>query len=170
MKHVFLIGYMGSGKTTLGRRLAEALEMQFFDLDRVIEQAEGQTTADIIRNAGEDDFRKREQTVLYQLLEILPCIIACGGGTPCFFDNLEQMKKRGTVVYLRVSPALLANRLRDEMAARPMLDGVQADSLTDYITGHLAEREPFYRQAHITWDAENGTVEELKLLLENQSR
>jgi len=161
---------MGSGKSTLGRRLAEAMEMQFFDLDRVIEKVEHRSIADIIRNAGEDAFRQRERDMLLQLFDTLPCIVACGGGTPCFFDNMEQMKRRGTVVYLRLSPALLANRLRDEMAARPMLDGVQAGSLIDYITGHLAEREPFYKQAHITWDAESGTVEELKLQLENQSR
>lgn len=167
---MFLIGYMGSGKSTLGRRLAEMLEMQFFDLDRVVEKMEDQTIADIIRSAGEDDFRKREQAVLHRLLDVLPCVVAAGGGTPCFFDNMEKMKDRGTVVYLRLSPALLAGRLRDEMAARPLLDGVDSDGLQAFISKHLAEREHFYNQAHIIWDAQKGNADELKLLIARQSR
>lgn len=161
---------MGSGKSTLGRSLAEALEMPFFDLDLEIEKLEHRSIADIIRNAGEDEFRHRERIVLLQLFDTLPCVIACGGGTPCFFDNMEQMKRRGTVVYLFLSPTLLAHRLRNEMAMRPLLHGVQATSLNEHITHHLTEREPFYKQAHITWDAQNGNVQKLKLKLENQSR
>lgn len=161
---------MGSGKSTLGRKLSDMLEMQFFDLDRVIEKMEDQTIADIIRSAGEDDFRKREQAVLHQLLNILPSVVATGGGTPCFSDNMEKMKKKGTVVYLRLSPALLAGRLSDEMAARPLLDGVGSDGLQAFISKHLLEREPFYNRAHIIWDAEKGNLEELKLLIQDHSR
>lgn len=170
MRHVFLIGYMGSGKTTVGRRLEDEIWLPFRDLDRIIEKVEGRSIADIIRTDGEGRFREIERDMLDELLQMLPGVVACGGGTPCFFDNMEKMKRAGTVVHLRLSPALLADRLRDEMAARPLLDGVGTGSLEAYITGHLAERETFYRQAHIIWDADKGDLEELKLSLAHHSR
>jgi len=167
MRHVFLIGYMGSGKTTLGRMLAQEIAMPFLDLDHILEKETHRSIADIIRTDGELVFREREREVLHRVLSAEPGVVACGGGTPCFSDNMDRMRKAGIVVYLKLPPALLANRLRDEMAARPLLDGASSTSLEDFIRGHLAERETFYREAHIIWDPEKGDIRELKHLIKS---
>lgn len=165
MSHVFLIGYMGSGKSTLGRSLADALGLPFHDLDSLIEQEATRSVAEVIRQQGEDDFRELERRVLHELLAMPAAVVACGGGTPCFFDNLEQMKQAGTVVYLRLTPQQLAARLKDGQASRPLLDGIASDDIEEHISKHLIMRQHFYEQAHLIWDAESADLPDLVRLL-----
>lgn len=142
-----------------------------YDLDGLIEVRAGKNVADVIRQEGESYFRKLERKVLHGIFDLGDrIVVACGGGTPCFFDNLEHMLQRGTVVYLRMDPALLAERLRDGTEQRPLLHGVDTDGLEAHIVRHLAEREPYYRQAHIIWEASDGNMDNLAAEILRQSR
>jgi shikimate kinase len=161
VSHVFLIGYMGSGKSTLGRSLADALGLPFHDLDSLIEQQATKSVAEVIRQEGEQHFRAVERGILQELLGLPSAVVACGGGTPCFFDNLERMKEAGTIVYLRLTPQQLTRRLNNGVASRPLLDGIAPDALEEHIARHLSARQHFYKQAHVMWDAERSDLSEL---------
>ncbi|MBQ2540256.1 MAG: shikimate kinase [Paludibacteraceae bacterium] len=150
---VYLIGYMGAGKTTAGRLLADKLGWHFVDLDDAFYQIHGYTTADYIRTFGIDDFRKKEKYVVEDLAE-LPyehVIYATGGGYPCWEDNMDCLLELGTSIYLRWSPEHLAKRLSlTDLSERPVLQGQSEDELLRFISRQLAERDPIYRRAHHT--------------------
>ena len=152
---IFLIGFMGSGKTTAGKMLEEKLECGFADLDSLIEEREGMAITEIFALKGEEYFRKAETSVLESLLDRTNLIVACGGGTACFHDNMRKMKAAGITVYLRLSPEVLAGRLTAGNITRPLVAGKKGDELMSHIRKLLAGREGWYRQAGIVYPAEN---------------
>ena len=147
--NVYLIGYMGSGKSTAGRKLAVRLNRSFVDLDSALEQHAGMPISAWFTSKGEDDFRKAETQLLTEFSAQKDLVIATGGGTPCFANNLELMKKTGVVVYLDMDVDQLVSRLKSGQAQRPLIAGKSPEELTAFITGHLEARKPYYEQAHV---------------------
>jgi len=119
--HIYLVGFMGSGKSHWGKRLAEHLGRPFFDLDEVIEAGEGLTVSTLFSSIGENGFRELERRYLHQMEHQPPSIVATGGGTPCFFDNMAWMNAQGTTVYLKISMPILHQRLVAGKGKRPLL-------------------------------------------------
>ena len=148
MRRIILVGYMGSGKTTIGKALSKETGMMFYDLDWYIESRMHKTVSQIFAERGEEAFRKMEYNMLHEVAEFEDVIISCGGGTPCFFDNMDYLSQQGDVVYLKASPDTLYKHLLMAKVERPLLKDKTQDELTDYITTHLAEREPYYQKAH----------------------
>lgn len=148
---IYLIGYMGAGKTTAGRLLAEKLGWHFVDLDDAFYQIHGYTTGDYIRQFGIEDFRKKEKYVVEDLAE-LPyehVIYATGGGYPCWEDNMDCLLELGTSIYLRWPAEHLAKRLSlTDLSTRPVLEGQTEEELLDFIQTQLAERDPIYSRAN----------------------
>lgn len=140
---------MGSGKSYWGQRLAKRLILPFVDLDKKIEDAEGKNIADIFAEQGEAEFRKLEQKYLRESDFHAPHILATGGGTPCFFDNMDWMQANGITVYLKTPIAVLAARLKAEMSSRPLLASVHETDLSEHIRQLLELREPVYSKAQI---------------------
>lgn len=146
---IFLVGFMGSGKTTLGKRLAAKLNWNFIDLDKLIEQHTGLKIPDYFKTHGETLFREMERVVLQTGNYPENTIIATGGGAPCYFDNMDWMKTQGIVVYISLSPADLAVRLERSEEERPVLQGHKGEALVSFIAGKLSEREPHYLRADL---------------------
>jgi shikimate kinase len=169
---IFLIGFMGSGKTHWGRLLSKKLGLAFYDLDSVIVDQEKRTVADIFSERGEEHFRYLEQEKLERIVkEQEGFILSCGGGTPCFFNNIEFMKKNGKVIWLNTSIEVLKQRLARDKKSRPLLRGVgdADDDLSRYILKKLSERRMYYQQADVTVNEESVTLDELvKLLFQNE--
>src|SRR5579862_6449165 len=138
---IFLIGFMGSGKTHWGRLLAEKLNLSFFDLDSVIAKTEEKTISQIFVEKGEEFFRYKEKEVLEEIVnDHDKFILSCGGGTPCFFNNIEFMKDNGTVIWLNTSIDVLKERLLKERATRPLIKAIGEAELKHYIIRKLGER------------------------------
>jgi len=152
---IFLIGFMGSGKTYWGNKWAQASGYGFFDIDAMVELNKGKTIARIFAEDGEEHFRDLETIELRNLLNKNNFIAATGGGTPCFNDNISWMKENGTSVYLRSSPVNILKRLVTEKEKRPLIKNLQDEELLFYITEKLKEREPFYNQAKIILDVDD---------------
>lgn len=153
---------MGAGKTTLGKQLAKKLNAAFADTDhQVCINHQLSTVAELIHKHGIDFFRTQEQVALQQVSKE-NTVVATGGGTPCFFDNLEWMKKSGTVVYIALDQKTLLHRLRQtNLNLRPLLAGKTDDELAQYIAQTLSDRNPYYEQAHITFHPLKDTLDEL---------
>lgn len=151
---IFLIGYMASGKTTFGRALAKRLRREFIDLDFYIEQRFHTTISNIFATKSEEGFRKIESNMLKEVGEFSDVIIACGGGTPCFFDNMDYMLSHGTVVWLEASKERIAQRLEINNAKRPMAKGRTSEEIRLLIDTGLQQRTPFYSRAHIRFNSE----------------
>lgn len=147
MKPVFLIGYMGCGKSTLGRALAAQTGLEFIDLDHYIEQRFHCTVSELFASRGEEGFRRAEKAMLQEVCSFEDTIIACGGGTPCFFDNMEAMNAAGLTVWLTTPLERLLERLTRNRAKRPILADKTDSELREFITDALRKREPFYSQA-----------------------
>ena len=162
---VILVGYMGSGKTGVGRCLSGLLGIPFRDLDEEISKAENREISEIFESAGEIYFRKRESESLIDLLKSEgDYVLAVGGGTPCYGKNLEYMKRAEEVrlVYLKTSLEILKNRLFKERASRPLISHLESpDVLEDFIRKHLFERTHYYRQADITVETDSKEIEEV---------
>lgn len=152
MIRIILIGYMGAGKTTLGKALAQELKLQFYDLDWYIEERFHKTVAQIFAERGEDGFREIEQNMLHEAAEFENVVLACGGGTPCFFDNMDYMNRQAKTVYLKATPDILIRHLRMGKTERPLLKGKNDEELLQYITSSLQTRTPYYSRAHYTFD------------------
>ena len=152
MRRIILIGYMGSGKTTVGKALSKETGMMFYDLDWYIESRMRKSVSQIFAEKGEEGFRKIEYNMLHEVAEFEDVIISCGGGTPCFFDNMDYLNQQGDVVYLKASPETLYKHLLMAKIERPLLKDKSADELIAYITEHLKQREPFYEKARHTLD------------------
>ncbi|SEK57189.1 shikimate kinase [Parapedobacter koreensis] len=147
-KAVFLIGFMGSGKTTWGRKLANKTGRAFIDLDETIVNELGTSIADYFAAHGEASFRELESRILKSLPLDQPTIIATGGGAPCYFDNMTWMNEVGLTIYLYLPPKALWDRLmQTDIASRPALNGLSGEELLTYIQSKLAERESYYLQA-----------------------
>ncbi len=149
---VYLVGYMGAGKTTAGRLLAEKLGWYFVDLDEAFREIHGLSTADYIRAHGLEDFRKKEKYVVEDIADQAPyekVIYATGGGYPCWEDNMDCLRELGTSIYIRWSPEHLAKRLSlTDLSERPVLQGRTEEELLSFIAPQLEAREPFYSRAH----------------------
>lgn len=173
MRRIILIGYMGAGKTTVGKALSKKLNIPFYDLDWYIESRMRKTVAQLFSERGEEGFRKIEHNMLHEVAEFENVILSCGGGTPCFFDNIDYMNQQGDVVYLKASPEVLYKHLLMGKAERPLLKGKSPEQLIDYIREQLAYREQFYSKARHTLDVSlmdnyekiKITIEKLKELL-----
>lgn len=152
MKRIIIIGYMGSGKTTVGHALSQELGLPFYDLDWYIETRMHRTVKQIFDEKGEEGFRKIEHNLLHEVAEFEDVIISCGGGTPCFFDNMEYMNRQGDTLYLKASPDVLFGHLRMGKSVRPLLLGKTPEQVKDFIGKQLKQREPFYSQARHTLD------------------
>jgi len=170
---IILIGYMGAGKTTVGKALSKELGMPFYDLDWYIESRRRKTIPQIFAELGEEGFRNIERNMLHEVAEFEDVIISCGGGTPCFFDNMDYMNQQGQVVYLRCEPDVLEKHLRMGKVERPLIKGKNAEELTAFIREQLDYREQFYNKARYTLDVSlmdnydkiKITIEKLKELL-----
>lgn len=173
MKRIILIGYMGSGKTTVGRALAKAVGLPFYDLDWYIESRMRKKVSAIFAERGEAGFREIERNMLHEVAEFEDVIISCGGGTPCFFDNMDYLNQQGQVVWLHCEPEVLQKHLLMGKGDRPLLKGKTPDELIDYIREQLAYREQFYAKARYkldvslmdNYDKISITVEKLQELL-----
>ncbi len=152
MRRIVLVGYMGSGKTTVGKALSKETGMMFYDLDWYIENRMHTTVSKLFTERGEEAFRKIEYNMLHEVAEFEDVIISCGGGTPCFFDNMDYLNQQGDVVYLKASPETLYKHLLMAKVERPLLKGKSPEELIAYITEHLKERAPFYEKARYTLD------------------
>ena len=152
MHRIILIGYMGAGKTTIGRALSKELGLPFYDLDWYIESRRRKTVAQLFSELGEEGFRKIEHNMLHEVAEFEDVIISCGGGTPCFFDNMDYMNGQGQVVYLRCEPEVLFKHLLMGKTERPLLKGKSPDELITFIRQQLQQREPHYTKARYTLD------------------
>ena len=157
---IFLIGFMGSGKTYWGRLLSEKLNMPFFDLDEEIINAENKSITEIFAREGEEYFRLKEKDVLHSIAENnITFIMSCGGGTPCYFNNIEYMHKVGTTVWLNTSIDTLYSRLLKEKEQRPLIKNLSDDDLKLFIKKKFSDRKIYYEQADMTVEDENITVE-----------
>lgn len=153
MTPIFLIGYMGCGKTTLGRALARATGRLFYDLDFYIEQRFRSTVSRLFEERGEDSFRRLERAMLREVGEFDDAIISCGGGTPCFFDNMDYMLGRGRVVWLQSDPTRLCERLAVSRNRRPLLSTLSDSELLGFIERGLETRRPYYERATFVFDS-----------------
>lgn len=151
-RRVILIGYMGSGKTTVGHALAQATGLPFYDLDWYIETRMHSTVKKIFDDKGEEGFRRIEHNMLHEVAEFEDVIISCGGGTPCFFDNIDYINAQGDSVYLRCSPDVLYQHLKMGKTVRPLLLGKTPGEVREFIGQQLAVREPYYAKARHTID------------------
>lgn len=146
---LFIIGYMASGKTTFGKALARRTGMEHIDLDFYIEQRFHSTVKDIFATKGEAEFRRIEGAMLREVGEMSDIVISCGGGTPCFGDNMEYMNSRGTTVCLQASDDVIADRIIDAGNKRPLMAGKTRDEILDTIRQHMKVRALFYDKAKI---------------------
>ena len=151
----FLIGFMGSGKNYWGKKWADASGYDFFDIDKIVEEQQGKTISEIFAKQGEDHFRNLETIVLRNFRNKNNAIVATGGGTPCFNDNITWMNKNGTCIYLHSSPDNILKRLVSEKEKRPLIKNLKDDELLFYITEKIKERELFYNQAKIILDVDD---------------
>ncbi|MBR3455201.1 MAG: shikimate kinase [Bacteroidaceae bacterium] len=150
MRRIILIGYMGAGKTTIGRILGRNTGLEFFDLDWYVEDRYRTTIPKLFEEKGEDAFRQLEQRMLHEVGEFEDVVISTGGGTPCFFDNMAFMNRQADTVYLKAEPEVLQKHLMMGKSKRPLIQGKSPDELIAFIRESLAVREPFYAQAKYT--------------------
>jgi len=167
---IFLIGFMGSGKSTAGRKLASQLNWSFIDLDEKIQKMEGMKIPDIFSAKGEPYFRKLEALALQELHHETNTVISTGGGTPCFGGNMDFMLSSGLTIYIRMTPVSLKKRLEGSAEGRPLLKEVDSNDLQEYITSKLAEREKWYSRAEIIFDGVNNDILDLLSLIKKQIR
>jgi shikimate kinase len=152
MIRVILIGYMGAGKTTVGKELAKSLGISFYDLDWYIESRMRKSVKQIFDEGGEEKFRRIEYNMLHEVAEFENVIISCGGGTPCFFDNMEYLNRQGETIYLQAEPNVLMQHLKMGKGVRPLLLDKTENEKEEYITDQLKEREQYYLKAKHVMD------------------
>ena len=155
MKPVFLIGYMGCGKTTLGEVLARQMGKPFIDLDDYIEQQQGASIKEIFANCGEDRFRQMETSALREVAEMDGVIVSCGGGTPCYSGNMEIMNEVGVTVWLTTSPERMTARLLlpEQKSKRPKVKDLADVDVFPLVKRELAQRTPYYSMARLQFDS-----------------
>jgi shikimate kinase len=163
---IVLIGYMGSGKTTTGTELAKLANRDFIDLDVYIEQKYGQTINDIFQSKGENYFREIEKVGLNEVMQLENVVISLGGGTPCFYDNMDTIKANSFSIYLKAEDRLIVNRLQNAKSSRPLVKDYTTEQLFDYVKEMLWIREPYYNQANLLVDAKGIKARDLLKVLE----
>ena len=168
MKRIFLIGYMGAGKTTLGRPLSRAMNLEFIDLDNFIEARYHKTVKDIFAEVGEEGFRKIEHNSLKEVADYENVVIALGGGTPCFMGNMDIVNRAGVSVYLKPTEEVLLRRLIQGKNKRPLLANKSDEEILAFIREQLAWREPYYLRANIVF--ESSHLEKRKDIFSNAEK
>ena len=156
MMQIYLVGFMGSGKSFTGKRLASLLNRNFIDLDTFIEEWQGLTIRGIFEQFGEPHFREIERQALQQMMGQPISVIATGGGTPCFHDNMEWMNDHGLTIYLDTAQQVLFDRLKDGRAHRPLIKSMTDEGLKAFINTKLSERSQYYLQSSIVYAQKNG--------------
>lgn len=172
-QRIIIVGYMGSGKTTLGRALSKEMDIPFYDLDWYIESRMRKTVKQIFDERGEEGFRKIERNMLHEVAEFENVIVSCGGGTPCFFDNIDYINQQGETVYLKATPEVLYGHLKMGRSVRPLLLDKTPEEVYAFIREQLRHREPFYMKARHVLDVNlldnygkiKESVEQLRALL-----
>lgn len=149
---IILIGYMGAGKTTMGKALAAELGLRFYDLDWYIESRMRKTVAQLFAELGEEGFRRIERNMLHEVAEFEGVLISCGGGTPCFYDNMQYINQQGLTLYLKASPEVLYKHLKMGKSVRPLLLNKTPEEVQRFISEQLKAREQFYTRAQFTLD------------------
>lgn len=160
-EHIVLVGYMFCGKTTIGQKLAVRLGYDFYDTDKEIENKFHYSVSDIFKKFGQEVFRKMERDILKELLDLNNVVIATGGGTPCFFDNMQHIKENAVSVFLDMDVRHILARQRQSKVKRPLLEGKSTEEIESYIRETLNQRLHYYTQADIIIDAFNLTVEKV---------
>jgi shikimate kinase len=150
---LFLIGYMGSGKTTVGKHLAKKLNLQFIDMDLYIENRYHKSISAIFEERGEAGFREIERKTLHEIADFENVVISTGGGLPCFFDNMDVMNQTGITIYLKASVEELSDRLKTGKQSRPLIKNKSPEEIKDFIATNLEKREAFYRRATFTFES-----------------
>jgi len=163
---IFLIGFMGSGKSTLGAQLARRVGYQFIDMDHLIEETAEMSIAEIFKEHGEEVFRKWEYEILHELCSREKLVISTGGGAPCHSNMMDLMSSHGTTIYLKLSPEALNTRLIQSSAERPLIMGKSEPELLEFIKSLLEKRELFYKRAAYIVDGINMKPEALANLLQ----
>ncbi|MDR0699301.1 MAG: shikimate kinase [Tannerella sp.] len=154
MTRIFLVGYMGAGKTTIGKVLSRRMNFSYIDTDHYIERRYRKKVSDIFAAEGEMYFREMEHRILCEISEFENIVISTGGGLPCFNGNMEIMNNTGTTIYIDISVEELAARLRASKTVRPVLQNRSGNELIDFIRENLDKRRPFYEQAGIRFNAD----------------
>lgn len=155
---IYILGFMGSGKTTIGMKLAAHLNWSFIDLDRDIEERTGLTIPELFSRHGEAYFRRVESDMLKNLRTINRAVISTGGGAPCFGGNMEFMQETGLTIYLKLAPGQLRSRLSGTGQERPLIRNLNDEELLQFIEEKLAEREKWYSLAELTVDGFNPDI------------
>jgi shikimate kinase len=155
---------MGAGKTYWGKQLAEHWGLPYYDLDEVIVAEEEMAVSDIFATKGEDYFRERESALLRELGKQDRFIISCGGGTPCFQDNMDFMNENGITIWLNPSVPVMVERLQRKKYKRPLIQDLADDDLTDFIEKKLAERQPFYQQSQHIIDSDHISLDTFEIV------
>lgn len=159
---IFLIGFMGSGKSYLGKKLSEKLMLPFFDLDAEVESNEGKTINELFDEKGEEYFRLREKDYLHLITESHESfIMATGGGTPCYYNNIDYMNLAGTTVWINSTLDVLFDRLLKEKLKRPLLKGLDEAQLKGFIQKKFSDRKIYYEQARISVEDNNESLENI---------
>lgn len=154
MKAIILIGYMCVGKTTIGKELAKRRGQMFYDLDWYIEERFRKRVPQIFAEEGEEAFRKKERNMLHEVAEFENVVVSCGGGTPCFFDNIDYMNHAAEVIYLKASPETILSHLKISKGKRPLLEGMSPEELQTFVTDQIQTREDFYLRARHVVDVD----------------
>lgn len=165
---IFLVGYMASGKSTLGRKLAGRMNMGFLDTDEWITQRSGKSIRLIFEEHGESAFREWEAQALQAISTMDDIVVATGGGLPCFNHAMDQLNSTGITLYLKAAPDLLVERIVAEKENRPLVLGIANEKLSEWVAAQLAERSAFYEKAKLTVPAESISVEELVMLIQSR--
>lgn len=158
---IFIIGYMGSGKTTLGRSLAEKYGYNFLDLDDLIISETGYWIAEFFERFGEEEFRKVEYKILLEHLNDKDTVIATGGGTACYADNMDVMNEYGVTVFLDTPVEIILERIMEDLTERPLLKDIPAEERSKFIKQHLEKRKMYYSRAQIRVQGDEINEEEI---------
>ncbi len=158
---IYLIGFMGSGKTTVGRVLARRLGFDFLDIDNEVERLAGMSVRGIFKTRGEDFFRELERRVLQQTLDRENTVISTGGGTPCQHGNMEFIKNSGVSIYLMMQLDSILNRLEKSKNPRPLVQGLNREELSSYVESELEKRKEFYNSADYVIKAESVSIDQI---------
>ena len=165
---IYLVGYMGCGKSTIGRKLAESLGISFVDLDKYIEERYFKSIPTIFFEEGEEGFREKERISLLEVSQFENVVVGTGGGAPCFFDNMEVMNNNGITVYIAPDTEVLAARLLKSKTERPLIINKSSEELISFINVALQKRAPFYEKSMIIIRGENNLNPQLVIDKINQ--
>ncbi|MCR5646183.1 MAG: AAA family ATPase [Bacteroidales bacterium] len=162
---IYLVGYMGAGKSTTSKRLANRLGWEAYDTDRLFEARFKISINDFFHKYDADLYRKLETQILHETLSLDNAVIATGGGTPCFNDNMEWMNQNGFTVFLKISSQSAITRLSQSKVKRPLIYDRPAEEISEFILRNYDERLPFYEQAQLTVKGEDLDLDELVTLI-----